>query len=209
MPTSRSYGDACAIARALDVVGERWALLVVRELLLGPQRFSDLRHALPGATSNPSCSRSATGAVTSRCRPRPPLSAPPPWCSSCEAPLALIPRRPRPRIVSSSATACGPSEPRPDDCRCSQANPPARTPPSAPIPQHSTPCSRPPGNLTLPSPTGASSLRATCRPSAGSCRQSPPPLPCSDETPGAATRPTRSAAFPGSSTVLRHRCATG
>jgi DNA-binding HxlR family transcriptional regulator len=52
MPTSRSYGDTCAIARALDVVGERWALLVVRELLLGPQRFSDLRHALPSASSN-------------------------------------------------------------------------------------------------------------------------------------------------------------
>jgi DNA-binding HxlR family transcriptional regulator len=52
MPTSRRYGDACAIARALDVVGERWALLVVRELLLGPQRFSDLRRALPGASSN-------------------------------------------------------------------------------------------------------------------------------------------------------------
>lgn len=52
MPTSRSYGDACAIARALDVVGERWALLVVRELLLGPQRFSDLRAALANASSN-------------------------------------------------------------------------------------------------------------------------------------------------------------
>jgi DNA-binding HxlR family transcriptional regulator len=52
MPTSRSYGDACAIARALDVVGERWALLIARELLLGPQRFSDLRHGLPGASSN-------------------------------------------------------------------------------------------------------------------------------------------------------------
>ena len=52
MPTNRSYGDACGIARALDVVGERWALLVVRELLLGPQRFSDLRRALPGASSN-------------------------------------------------------------------------------------------------------------------------------------------------------------
>ncbi len=52
MPTSRSYGDACALARALDVVGERWALLVVRELLFGPQRFSDLRHALPKASSN-------------------------------------------------------------------------------------------------------------------------------------------------------------
>jgi DNA-binding HxlR family transcriptional regulator len=52
MPTRRSYGDACAIARALDVVGERWALLIVRELLLGPQRFSDLRRALPGVSSN-------------------------------------------------------------------------------------------------------------------------------------------------------------
>jgi DNA-binding HxlR family transcriptional regulator len=52
MPTTRSYADACGIARALDVVGERWALLVVRELLLGPQRFSDLRRALPGASSN-------------------------------------------------------------------------------------------------------------------------------------------------------------
>lgn len=52
MPTTRSYGDACALARALDVVGERWALLVVRELLFGPQRFSDLRHALPNASSN-------------------------------------------------------------------------------------------------------------------------------------------------------------
>jgi DNA-binding HxlR family transcriptional regulator len=52
MPTSRSYRDTCGIARALDVVGERWALLVVRELLLGPQRFSDLRQALPGASSN-------------------------------------------------------------------------------------------------------------------------------------------------------------
>ena len=52
MATSRSYGDACGIARALDVVGERWALLVVRELLLGPQRFSDLHKALPNASSN-------------------------------------------------------------------------------------------------------------------------------------------------------------
>jgi DNA-binding HxlR family transcriptional regulator len=52
VPTRRTYGDACGIARALDVVGERWALLVVRELLLGPQRFSDLRHALPNASSN-------------------------------------------------------------------------------------------------------------------------------------------------------------
>jgi DNA-binding HxlR family transcriptional regulator len=52
MPTSRSYRDSCAIARALDVVGERWALPVVRELLFAPQRFSELRHALPQISSN-------------------------------------------------------------------------------------------------------------------------------------------------------------
>jgi DNA-binding HxlR family transcriptional regulator len=52
MPTSRSYGDSCGIARALDVVGERWALLVVRELLLTPQRFSELRQSLPNVSSN-------------------------------------------------------------------------------------------------------------------------------------------------------------
>jgi DNA-binding HxlR family transcriptional regulator len=43
----RTYGDSCGIARALDIVGERWALLVVRELLLGPKRFTDLRAGLP------------------------------------------------------------------------------------------------------------------------------------------------------------------
>jgi len=47
MGNKRSYGDACGIARALDVVGERWALMVVRELLLGPKRFTDLRGGLP------------------------------------------------------------------------------------------------------------------------------------------------------------------
>jgi DNA-binding HxlR family transcriptional regulator len=45
--SARTYGDPCGIARALDVVGERWALLVVRELLLGPKRFTDLRAGLP------------------------------------------------------------------------------------------------------------------------------------------------------------------
>ncbi len=48
MAKKRTYGDRCGVARALDVVGERWALLVVRELLLGPKRFTDLRAGLPG-----------------------------------------------------------------------------------------------------------------------------------------------------------------
>jgi DNA-binding HxlR family transcriptional regulator len=43
----RSYGDRCGVARALDVIGDRWAMLVVRELVLGPKRFSDLRAGLP------------------------------------------------------------------------------------------------------------------------------------------------------------------
>ena len=47
MASKRTYGDPCGIARALDLVGERWALLVVRELLLGPKRFTDLRSGLP------------------------------------------------------------------------------------------------------------------------------------------------------------------
>jgi DNA-binding HxlR family transcriptional regulator len=47
MDDKRTYGDPCGIARGLDLVGERWALLVVRELLLGPKRFTDLRAGLP------------------------------------------------------------------------------------------------------------------------------------------------------------------
>jgi DNA-binding HxlR family transcriptional regulator len=47
MSARRTYGDRCGVARALDLVGERWALLVVRELLLGPKRFTDLRSGLP------------------------------------------------------------------------------------------------------------------------------------------------------------------
>jgi DNA-binding HxlR family transcriptional regulator/putative sterol carrier protein len=52
MATMRTYGDGCSIARALDLVGERWALLVVRELLLGPKRHTDLRRGLPNASPN-------------------------------------------------------------------------------------------------------------------------------------------------------------
>jgi DNA-binding HxlR family transcriptional regulator len=48
----RSYEDACGAAHALDLVGERWALLVMRELMLGSRRFGDLRAALPGISAN-------------------------------------------------------------------------------------------------------------------------------------------------------------
>lgn len=52
VPARRSYRQACGIARGLDIIGERWSLLVVRELLLGPKRFTDLQQALPTASPN-------------------------------------------------------------------------------------------------------------------------------------------------------------
>ena len=52
MTTKRHYDDGCATAHALELVGERWGLLVVRELMLGPKRFTDLRHDLPGISPN-------------------------------------------------------------------------------------------------------------------------------------------------------------
>ncbi|TCO55072.1 winged helix-turn-helix transcriptional regulator [Actinocrispum wychmicini] len=50
--SDRSYDEPCGIARALDMIGQRWALLVVRELLYGPKRFTDLRAGLPTASQN-------------------------------------------------------------------------------------------------------------------------------------------------------------
>lgn len=48
----RRYDDACGLAHALELVGERWALLVMRELMFGPRRFSGLRTDLPGISAN-------------------------------------------------------------------------------------------------------------------------------------------------------------
>jgi DNA-binding HxlR family transcriptional regulator len=71
----RTYGDGCSIARALDLVGERWALLVVRELLLGPKRYTDLRKGLPNASPNVLSQRldelESTGIVRRRKLPPP------------------------------------------------------------------------------------------------------------------------------------------
>jgi DNA-binding HxlR family transcriptional regulator len=51
-PSRRRYGDGCGTAHALELIGERWALLVMRELMLGPKRFSDIRADLPGISAN-------------------------------------------------------------------------------------------------------------------------------------------------------------
>ena len=74
----RTYGDACRFAHALDLVGERWALLIVRELLLGPKRFTDLRRGLPNASSNILSERLRSlesGRVVRRRKLPPPVSA--------------------------------------------------------------------------------------------------------------------------------------
>jgi DNA-binding HxlR family transcriptional regulator len=52
MPTRRNYNQNCPIARGLDVLGERWTLLILRELVGGPRRYGDLRDELPGIATN-------------------------------------------------------------------------------------------------------------------------------------------------------------
>lgn len=49
---SKTYAQYCGLAKALDHVGERWTLLIIRELLVGPRRYSELRRALPGIATN-------------------------------------------------------------------------------------------------------------------------------------------------------------
>jgi DNA-binding HxlR family transcriptional regulator len=71
----KSYGQRCPVARALDVIGERWTPLIVRELLLGPRRYTDLQEALPGIGTNILATRLADlqdhGIVTKRTLPPP------------------------------------------------------------------------------------------------------------------------------------------
>jgi len=71
----KHYGQACVIAGALDVVGERWSLLLVRELTLGPRRYRDLAAGLPGIPSNVLAARlkelQAAGVITRRTLPAP------------------------------------------------------------------------------------------------------------------------------------------
>src|SRR6202035_111655 len=72
----RSYGQYCSIAKALDVVGDRWTLLIVRELLIrGACRYTDLRNGLPGIATNMLVDRlrelEEAGIVTSEAAPPP------------------------------------------------------------------------------------------------------------------------------------------
>src|SRR5581483_3020027 len=71
----RSYGQFCGFARAVEVVGERWSLLVLRDLFVGPKRFTDLHRGLPGIPTNILSARlkelEAAGVVQRRLLPRP------------------------------------------------------------------------------------------------------------------------------------------
>lgn len=71
----RAYGQYCGFARALEVVGERWALLIVRDLLGGPKRFTDLGRGLPGIPTNILSARlkelEEAGVIRRRILPRP------------------------------------------------------------------------------------------------------------------------------------------
>jgi DNA-binding HxlR family transcriptional regulator/putative sterol carrier protein len=75
---TRSYGQFCGVARALELVGERWALLIVRDLLVGPRRFTDLRQGLPRIPTNVLSDRlkelEQSGIVRRRVLPRPAAS---------------------------------------------------------------------------------------------------------------------------------------
>jgi DNA-binding HxlR family transcriptional regulator len=78
MAGKRTYSDACGIARALDIVGERWTLMIVRELLLGPKRFTDIRTGLPSLSPDVLAQRlrdlEAAGVVEHRTLPPPAAS---------------------------------------------------------------------------------------------------------------------------------------
>jgi DNA-binding HxlR family transcriptional regulator len=71
----RSYGQYCGLVRAVDMVGERWALLIIRDLFVGPRRFTDLRNGLPRIPTNILSARlrelEAAGVVHRRVLPRP------------------------------------------------------------------------------------------------------------------------------------------
>jgi len=75
--SERSYHQYCPIAHALDLVGDRWALLIARDLMLGPRRYTDLRDALPGTGSNILTARlkALEGAGVIRRRTLPPPAA--------------------------------------------------------------------------------------------------------------------------------------
>ena len=93
----RWYDDACGTAMALELVGERWSLMIVRELMFGPRRFSEIKGALPGLSANVLTQRleglEESGILT-RAKLPPPANAQvyalTPWGYEAEKPIQLL-----------------------------------------------------------------------------------------------------------------------
>jgi DNA-binding HxlR family transcriptional regulator len=99
MATTRTYEDSCGVAHALELVGERWALLVVRELMLGAKRFGDIKEGLPGISANVLSHRldelEQAGLLTRRKLPKPAsvwVYDLTPWARDLEPVMQLIGR---------------------------------------------------------------------------------------------------------------------
>ena len=117
MATTRTYHDSCGVAHALELIGERWALLVVRELMLGAKRFGDIKDGLPGISANVLSHRldelTQAGLVTRRKLPKPAVG------------LGLRPDAvgPRPRTGHADHSAAGPRAIRSTARTCTSARP--------------------------------------------------------------------------------------
>ena len=96
---AKNYEQYCPVAHALELVGERWSLLIVRELLKGPKRYTDLADALPRIGTNILAARlkdlEACEVVAKR-------RLPPPTCTSARGRLGVRSRRCRRRRTSAS-----------------------------------------------------------------------------------------------------------
>lgn len=108
----RSYGQYCGVARALDLIGDRWTLLIVRELLIAPSRYGELAAALPGVASNLLAERlralEADGIVGREIDPdrngvRYTLTS---WGAELGAPIAALARWSTPLMESGRGTDC-------------------------------------------------------------------------------------------------------
>ncbi|WP_107657158.1 winged helix-turn-helix transcriptional regulator [Nocardia suismassiliense] len=100
----RSYGQFCALARALDVVGERWTLLIVRELLPGPMRYTELKTSLAGIATNLLAERLRTlesnGIVQRQLGDAGVLYALTPWGASLREPMEALGRWGAPLLMT-------------------------------------------------------------------------------------------------------------
>lgn len=103
-PTRRRYGQFCALARSLDVVGDRWTLLIVRELLPGPLRYSELKASLSGIATNLLAERlrslEANGVVERRLEDAGTVYALTPWGAGLRDALEALGRWGTPLLAS-------------------------------------------------------------------------------------------------------------